>query len=43
MGKLNLNSSFQDFIINQKIRETLDGSDKIDNDKLMKEIKDRMC
>ena len=40
---MKLNSSFQEFIITQKIMETIDSSDKIDNEKLMKEIKDRMC
>ena len=39
MGKLNLNYNFQEYLINKKIKETLNQNDKIKDEKLMKEIK----
>jgi hypothetical protein len=42
MGKLNLNTSLQSFLIHAKIRNLINTSDRIDSQKLMKEIKEKL-
>ena len=43
MERLNLNYNFIEYLIKRKIKETINQNDKIKDEKLMKEIKEKMC
>lgn len=42
MTKLNLDSNFQQILIDEKIKELIQNADKIKSEKLFKEIKERL-